>query len=75
MPAIVKEVARLLRNTAAVCRKSYIHPAVLAYGAEAPLRPCDAKRGLRVAEARLLGFLKEMRRARPVAARPARRAA
>jgi DNA topoisomerase-1 len=30
--AVLEEVARLLGNTPAVCRKSYIHPAVLALG-------------------------------------------
>jgi DNA topoisomerase-1 len=31
---VIAQVARRLGNTAAVCRKSYIHPAVLALGAE-----------------------------------------
>jgi DNA topoisomerase-1 len=68
VPAIVKEVASRLRNTAAVCRKSYIHPAVLEFcgriaAADAPLPDwlCGAARrvprGLRVAEWRLLRLL------------------
>ncbi|MEN3112735.1 DNA topoisomerase IB [Uliginosibacterium paludis] len=32
VPAVVREVARRLGNTEAVCRKAYIHPAVLALG-------------------------------------------
>ena len=32
--AILAEVARQLGNTPAVCKKSYVHPAVLALGAQ-----------------------------------------
>ena len=32
--AVLQEVARLLGNTPAVCKKSYIHPAVLALGSQ-----------------------------------------
>jgi len=60
--AVVREVARLLGNTVAVCRKSYIHPRVLACGAEAkglPARPAPPRSGLNAAERELLGFLGE----------------
>jgi DNA topoisomerase-1 len=73
---IVAAVARRLGNTAAVCRKAYIHPAVLALAAEVQgsdpaaraallsrgwVRRPPALRGLRLAERQLLGLL----RARP----------
>ena len=65
--ATVKDVARRLRNTPAVCRKSYIHPGVVeAYHAGElcePVEPCR-KAGLRVHEAQLLRFLKEKAAAR-----------
>jgi DNA topoisomerase-1 len=55
---VVAEVATRLGNTVAVCRKSYIHPRVL----EASWKLADdaalkARRGLHVAERRLLAFL------------------
>ena len=64
--AIVKIVADELGNTPAVCRKSYIHPAVLtAYEDQSGLNrwakaraAARAKRGLTVEETALLGFLK-----------------
>lgn len=59
---MVKEVARELNNTPAVCRACYIHPAVIdAYLAgELPeRRPCDGPGGLRADERRLLAFLYE----------------
>ena len=67
---LVAEVARRLRNTAAVCRKAYIHPAVLALGEE--LRDAErraallgqrwvqqppARRGLTLAERQLVALL------------------
>ena len=73
--SVLAEVARLLGNTPAVCRKSYIHPAVMALGAslvnddefqQALWRKLDAgSRPARVyaAEGRLLAFLKDRRRA------------
>lgn len=59
---IVKQVAELLRNTPAVCRNAYIHPAVLAAFESgvlhevwrAPARPI---RGLGADEARTLRLL------------------
>jgi DNA topoisomerase I len=72
---MVAEVARRLGNTAAVCRKAYIHPDVLQLGlsrdetALAALWPrlgaaVRTPRGLAAAEARLLRFLGEARRCR-----------
>jgi DNA topoisomerase-1 len=64
--AMVKRVAEALGNTPAVCRKSYIHPAVLrAYEDQAALdhwcharSAAHAKRGLTMEESALLGFLR-----------------
>lgn len=79
---IVEAVARRLGNTPAVCRKAYIHPAVLALceGADDPRRLATlgdcawarqppARRGLSPAERRLLGLLATRRRALPGSAR------
>ena len=74
---MVAEVARRLGNTAAVCRKAYIHPDVLQLGLTkdeaARAAVCSslatgarAPRGLAAAEARLLHFLGAARRARGV---------
>ena len=66
LPQIVAEVAARLRNTVAVCRKSYIHPAVLEFGATLHARERPAwlhgsaqrvPRGLYAAEWRLLKLL------------------
>ena len=58
----LKEVAARLGNTVAVCRKSYVHPEVLvcALAGEWPAEPdtLPARRGLSVAERRVLAFLK-----------------
>ena len=65
--ATVKDVAQLLRNTPAVCRKSYIHPGVVeAYHAGELCEPVEPirKAGLRVDEAQLLRFLKTKAKAR-----------
>lgn len=79
---IVAAVARRLGNTPAVCRKAYIHPAVLALceraddaAALAALRDSPwvrrppAARGLSPAERRLMGLLATRRRAPPGSAR------
>ena len=71
---ILTEVARQLGNTPAVCKKSYIHPAVMLLGMELTNNP-DAMiktldklseggtaRRLQAAEARLLAFLKDQQR-------------
>jgi DNA topoisomerase I len=88
--AMLAEVAGLLGNTPAVCRKSYIHPAVMALGsnlakdAEAMstlwTKLENGKRPSRLfmAEGRLLAFLKDHRRLVKAQAKslskPARRA-
>lgn len=71
--AIVAAVARQLGNTPAVCRKAYVHPAVLALGEQlvdegtalASLWPQLATtrrpRGLLAAEVRLLQFMRRLR--------------
>ena len=62
--ATVREVADELGNTPAVCRRCYMHPAVLeAYSAaRLPEGAVPARRGLRNEEARLLAFLEAERR-------------
>ncbi len=85
--AMLAEVAGLLGNTPAVCRKSYIHPAVMALGTTlakdteamtalwAQLDTGKPPRRLRLAEARLLAFLKSERKRRQAAISSARKAA
>jgi DNA topoisomerase I len=65
----IKEVAQLLRNTPAVCRKCYVHPAVIEAfeaGELADAMPASRRRGLRADEAALAIFLEKdaKRRAR-----------
>ncbi len=83
--AVLAEVARLLGNTPAVCRKSYVHPAVMALGSNFAK---DAEghsalwnrlegggmrpRRLLASEARLLAFLKDHRRLLKAQARSAK---
>jgi DNA topoisomerase-1 len=60
--AVIAEVASRLGNTAAVCRKAYIHPDVLAWAEQrVPLPPVRARRGLSAAEWRLLHLLERGR--------------
>lgn len=85
--AMLAEVAGLLGNTPAVCRKSYIHPAVMALGSAlgkdadamktlwARLEAGKPPRRLRLAEARLLAFLKSERKRRRAALSAARHSA
>ncbi|WP_431262258.1 DNA topoisomerase IB [Roseateles chitinivorans] len=63
----IKDVAARLGNTVAVCRKSYIHPEVLAWGQSDRLASLPTQRwmsappavaGLSVAERRLMGLLR-----------------
>ncbi|TDV50068.1 DNA topoisomerase-1 [Pseudomonas graminis] len=64
--SMVKEVARLLGNTPAVCRKCYIHPAVLeafAMGELAKLPRIRQRKGLRIEEVALAGFLQGLQAA------------
>lgn len=68
----VREVSQALRNTAAVCRKSYIHPAVLEEYAAGALdlaadRPANP-RGLDADERAVLAWLRRRDRAGPAAA-------
>ncbi|HEX4330293.1 MAG TPA: DNA topoisomerase IB [Burkholderiales bacterium] len=72
--ATLREVAQRLGNTPAVCRKAYVHPAVLqnfSNGrlADEPAGATKLNRRLRREEARLLAFLHEAqtRKTRPLA--------
>jgi DNA topoisomerase-1 len=81
--SVLAEVARQLGNTPAVCKKSYIHPAVMSLGSELAddanamagiwneLAAGKPARHLRAAEARLMAFLK----AKKHREKPARRKA
>jgi DNA topoisomerase I len=65
----IKDVAQLLRNTPAVCRKCYVHPAVIEAfeaGELADATPASRRRGLRTDEVALAIFLEKdtKRRAR-----------
>ena len=73
--AILAEVARQLGNTPAVCKKSYVHPAVLELGTKLAsdagpgmqavwdrIGGTATPRGLSAAERRLLAFLRKPRR-------------
>jgi DNA topoisomerase-1 len=58
--ATIKEVAALLRNTPAVCRRCYIHPAVIAAFEADELQgmaDCRPRRGLRIDEAAFASLL------------------
>lgn len=60
---MVKDVARQLGNTPAVCRKCYIHPAVLEYfslGELAKLPKPRVRKGLKVEEVGLAMFLEQL---------------
>jgi DNA topoisomerase-1 len=84
LAAVVAQVARRLGNTPAVCRKAYIHPAVLTLGDElaTPERRQALKQqpwaaeppsvpGLTLPERRLMGLLSAQRK--PTAKRPTAR--
>lgn len=61
--AIVRQVATRLGNTPAVCRRSYIHPAVLEHfhlGRLADLPRARLRQGLEVEEVALLKFLQAL---------------
>nr|WP_232519266.1 DNA topoisomerase IB [Caballeronia insecticola] len=65
----IKEVSQLLRNTPAVCRKCYVHPAVIEAfeaGELAETLPASRRHGLKTDEAALAIFLEKeaKRRAR-----------
>lgn len=60
---MVKEVSRLLGNTPAICRKCYIHPAVLEgflLGNLASLPKIRQRKGLRQEEVALANFLRQL---------------
>ena len=63
MVAAVREAARRLGNTPAICRKSYVHPRLL--DPETWRRACRSRRraGLRADESRLLALLSPIRAA------------
>ena len=69
--AVLKEVAGRLRNTVAVCRRSYVHPQLLEAATAgtlqaAPYRARASKavqRGLIVQELNLLAFLTDLQKA------------
>ena len=63
---VTRQVSRLLGNTPAICRKCYIHPAVIdAFldGSLAELRATKPRQGLREEESLLLRFLERLSRA------------
>ena len=84
--AVLQEVARLLGNTPAVCKKSYIHPAVLALGGSlaqdagatgelwSQLESGKKLRRLYAAEHRLMTFLARHHRTMKTQARMASKA-
>ena len=68
--AVIADVARMLGNTPAVCRKAYIDPAVFAGWRDGRLqRAAQGARGVRQWEQAALRFLKAARRAEARAAR------
>jgi DNA topoisomerase-1 len=69
----VEEVARALGNTAAVCRKCYIHPAVLDAYAEGSLAHAMTGRGVEACVRRLLGRRRRERSLVPALKRSLRR--
>lgn len=83
---VLAEVARQLGNTPAVCKKSYIHPAVMNLGSELAadagamldiwdeLAAGRPSRHLRAAETRLMAFLQTTKRRRKSGAGSSRRA-
>jgi DNA topoisomerase-1 len=74
--ATVKEVATLLRNTPAVCKRCYIHPEVIAAfeAGELPdLLPQRAKRHMKVDEAAFAALLVQVEKRTRLASRNARK--
>ena len=64
MVAAVREAARRLGNTPAICRKSYVHPRVLDAETWRRRRPAPSRtHGLRAEEAALLALLRPLRTA------------
>ena len=74
--ATVKEVATLLRNTPAVCKRCYIHPEVIAAfeaGELQRLLPQRAKRHMKVDEAVFAALLVQVEKRARLASRSARK--
>ena len=74
--ATVKEVATLLRNTPAVCKRCYIHPEVIAAfeaGELQSLLPQRAKRHMKVDEAAFAALLAQLEKRARLARRGARK--
>ena len=72
----IKDVAQLLRNTPAVCRKCYVHPAVIEAfeaGELAEALPASRRHGLRTDEAALAIFLEKDAKRRTREAAPKNR--
>jgi DNA topoisomerase I len=70
----IKQIAQLLRNTPAVCRRCYVHPAVIEAfeaGMLGQALPAARRRGLKADEAALVAFLERdaKRRAREASRR------
>ena len=64
--AMVKDVARQLGNTPAVCRKCYIHPAVLEHFSLGELHTLPkprVRKGLKAEEVALAMFLEQLAKA------------
>ncbi|MBM7062007.1 DNA topoisomerase IB [Pseudomonas sp. UL073] len=60
---VVKDVARLLGNTPAICRKCYIHPAIVEAFLDGRLKGLPlgrARKGLRSEESLLMRFLEQL---------------
>ena len=76
--ATVKDVATLLRNTPAVCKRCYIHPEVIAAfeaGELQRLMPPRAKRHMKVDEAAFAALLEQVEKRERLAQRSARKGA
>jgi DNA topoisomerase-1 len=76
--ATIKEVATLLRNTPAVCKRCYIHPEVIAAfeaGELQGLMPARAKRHMKVDEAAFAALLEQVEKRARLAKRNARKGA
>lgn len=84
--SILKQVARQLGNTPAVCKKSYVHPAVLALGSRlssdagpdmqriwARIGGAATPRCLSAAERRLLAFLRQPPKLQAAASKPGKK--
>jgi len=74
--ATIKDVATLLRNTPAVCKRCYIHPEVIAAfeaGELQALAPKPAKRHMKVDESAFIALLAQLEKRARLASRRARR--